>query len=165
MAEPRVSVKKCGDPKTKYGKYIIYQTQPDSDNTNYLNPKHLHLLLNDKVVSGGFYWRGALQTKADPPGKGLFKPHYHDFPEYIGMFGTNPEDPSDLGGEVEFWLDGEKHFINHSCVIYIPVGLVHCPYIYRKVDKPIFRFSCSSAPVLENRISNDPKYKDFLDPQ
>jgi hypothetical protein len=162
MVEPRVGVKECGDPKTKYGKYIIYQTQPNPHHPN-TDPTRLNMFLDDRAVRGGFYWTGAIMDHADPPGIGFHKPHYHDFAEYIGMFGTDPKNRFDLGGEVEFWLDGEKHIITKSCVIYIPVGLPHCPYIYRRVDRPIFRFSCSPAQVLYEHISHDPKFKDFLD--
>jgi hypothetical protein len=66
--------------------------------------------------------------------------HSHEFDEIVTLFGTNPEDPRDLCGEVEFWLEDEKYKITRSCMIYIPKGLRHCPMIFRKVERPIFHY-------------------------
>ena len=49
------------------------------------------------------------------------------FREAVTFFGSNPEDPTDLGGEIEFWLEEEKHTITRSCVIFVPPGIRHCP--------------------------------------
>ena len=67
--------------------------------------------------------------------------HTHDSDEIIGFFGNNPEDPYDLGGEIEFWLEDEKHIITRSCLLFVPAGMKHCPLILRRVDRPIFHFT------------------------
>ena len=69
------------------------------------------------------------------------KPHSHSFPEILGFYGSNPEDPYDLGGEVELYLDGEQHILTKSCIVFIPPNLPHCPLIINRVDRPIFHFS------------------------
>ena len=46
-----------------------------------------------------------------------------------------------LGGEVEFWIEDEKHMITRSCLIFIPGGMKHCPLLLTRVDRPIFHFS------------------------
>ena len=73
------------------------------------------------------------------------KPHVHEFDEIITLFGTNPEDPNDLCGEVEFWLDDEKYTLTKSCIVYVPKGLKHCPMIFRNVERPIFHFIVGDA--------------------
>ena len=82
--------------------------------------------------------RGLFEIK-EP--KSVAEPHRHNYDEVLCMFGTNPEDPYDLGGEVEFWLEDEKNILTRSCIIFIPKGLQHCPLIYRRVDRPIFNFT------------------------
>jgi mannose-6-phosphate isomerase-like protein (cupin superfamily) len=68
--------------------------------------------------------------------------HVHDFDEFIGFLGTRgPQDPHGLGGEIEFWLGGEKYQITKSCLIYIPKGLKHCPIRFTRIDTPILFFS------------------------
>ena len=69
------------------------------------------------------------------------KSHSHQFEEAVTLFGTNPENPKDLCGEVEFWFDDEKYTITKSCIIYIPKGVKHCPLIFHRVDKPIFHYT------------------------
>ncbi len=67
--------------------------------------------------------------------------HRHEADEIIGFFGANPENPYDLGAEVEFWLEDEMHLITTSAMIFVPKGMKHCPLILRRVDRPIFHFS------------------------
>lgn len=71
--------------------------------------------------------------------------HSHDFDEIITLFGTDPEDPQDLCGEVEFWLGDEKYTLTKSCIIYVPKGLKHCPTIFRNVKRPIFHYIVGDA--------------------
>jgi hypothetical protein len=73
------------------------------------------------------------------------KSHSHKFDEVITLFGTNPDNPQDLCGEVEFWIDDEKYMITKSCIIYMPKGLKHCPLIFKKVERPIFHYIIGGA--------------------
>lgn len=73
------------------------------------------------------------------------KSHSHDFDELVTLFGSNPDDPRDLCGEVEFWLDDEKYLLTKSCLIYVPKGTKHCPLIFKRVDRPIFHYIVGHA--------------------
>ena len=54
---------------------------------------------------------------------------------------ATPENPDDLNGEVEIWLEDEKHVIDRSTMIFVPAGMAHCPLVLNRVDKPIFHFT------------------------
>jgi len=69
------------------------------------------------------------------------RPHVHDTDEIIGFFGSDPENPYDLGGEVEIYLEDEKHVIDRTAMIFVPAGMVHCPLVITRVDRPIFHFT------------------------
>ena len=69
------------------------------------------------------------------------KSHSHQFEEVVTLFGSDPENPRDLCGEVEFWMGDEKYVITQSCIIYVPKGIMHCPLIFRRVDRPIFHIA------------------------
>ena len=73
------------------------------------------------------------------------KSHSHPFEEVVTLFGTDPENPKDLCGEVEFWMGDEKYMITQSCIIYVPKGIMHCPLIFHKVDRPIFHYIVGHA--------------------
>lgn len=69
------------------------------------------------------------------------KPHVHEVNELLCFYGSNPEDPYDLGGEVEIWIEGEPHILTKSSLIWLPAGVSHLPLYVNKVERPIFHFS------------------------
>jgi len=56
-------------------------------------------------------------TSWDQVGHG---PHMHKTPEVVVHLGTNPDDPMELGGEVEMYMgpEMEKHIITRSTLVY-----------------------------------------------
>ena len=66
-------------------------------------------------------------------------PHSHDFTELLCFIGGNPEDITDLGAEIEMTIgeEREKHTINATAVVSLPPGLLHCPIVFKRVDKPL----------------------------
>ncbi len=70
------------------------------------------------------------------------------------MIGSDPENPRDLGGEVEFWLEDEKYMLTKSCLIFVPKGLRHCPLRVVKADRPILflAFSVTGKYVKEGVV-------------
>lgn len=71
--------------------------------------------------------------------------HVHDFEEVITFFGSNPDDHTDLCGEIEIWLDGEPYTLTKSCIIFVPQGVEHCPLIIKRADRPIFHFATGTG--------------------
>lgn len=65
-------------------------------------------------------------------------PHIHVEDELLFHIGTNPDDPTDLGAEIEFFIgeEMERHVINKSCVVFIPGGLLHSPWTITRCDRP-----------------------------
>ena len=128
---------------SKYSKHIVTdRVVPDEFN----NPKLLEeldkrnrliLWLDDKIVPGAFQmnccWYLAPMEMTDV--------HHHEIPEIIGFFGNDPQNPNDLGGEIEFWLEEEMFTITKSAMIFVPPGMTHCPLIVKRVDRPIFHYS------------------------
>jgi hypothetical protein len=64
-------------------------------------------------------------------------------PNDFNMFcflGTNPDDPTDLGAEVEFWMgegdETEKIVINTPSSIYVPPGVARFPIRWKNVKRP-----------------------------
>lgn len=124
----------------KYDKYFITKLMkpglemPTKDATRFL-------WLDDEIIKGAFYmecvWFWPKETW--PPGG--VEAHTHDFDEIIAFFGTNPKDPYDLGGEVELWIEDEKHIMTKSFLTFVPAGMKHCPLKIHRVDRPIFHIT------------------------
>jgi len=138
--------------ETKYGKYIVTKPKPFTPPPGVkLDPEMMKragqmmtrvAYLDDEIVKGAFYVDCVWYRKGSERGHGA---HTHDWDEVLAFFGTNPEDPHDLCGEVELWLENEKHIITKSCLVFIPKGVKHCPMILKRVDRPIFHFSAGPA--------------------
>jgi hypothetical protein len=104
------------------------------------------LFLDDSIVKNAFYseccWFLPSLMENDSPTR-LVKPHKHDYDEVFGLVGSDVNDPNNLCGELEIFLDGEKYLINRSVLIFIPAGLEHGPIRWVRIDKPIFHFGCA----------------------
>ena len=105
--------------------------------------------LDSDVRKGAFYmetawyWPGKWpESKGD---EGVVGEHVHDYDEAIAYIGTNPDDPYDLGGEVELWIDGKPNILDRSFIAFVPAGIKHCPLKIRRVDRPIFHFTAGMA--------------------
>jgi len=131
----------------KYQKYILTDLKLPAETqeraAEYNKRATRILWLEDWVIKGApsiitsWYWK-ATEIEGTPS-------HKHDFDEVLGFFGNDPQNPHDLGGEVEFWLEDEKYIIKNSCLIFIPKGLRHCPLRVVKVDRPIFFLAVSTT--------------------
>ena len=125
----------------KYSKYITTDLDtsrfsPDQ-NAEYAKWATRVLMLDDNVTEGAMKFSCSWYFGA--PDKPL-EAHTHDYNELLGFFGCDPENPHDLGGEIEFWLEDEQYFIDKSCLIFIPKGMKHCPLSTRRIDRPFFHF-------------------------
>ena len=113
------------------------------------------LWMDGEVVPGAFQmntsWYSAVPAK-DP----VFVEHVHDdADELIGFFSSDPENPYDLGGEIEISIGGEAHLLTKSSLIFVPAGLKHNPLRILRVDRPIFHFSV----INRARYSAEGMYK------
>ncbi len=105
--------------------------------------------LDSDVIKGAFY----METAWFLPGKwpeskgevGTVKAHSHDYDEVVAYVGTNPDDPYELGGEIELWIDGKQNIIDKSFIAFIPAGIEHCPLTIRRIDRPIFHFTSGTG--------------------
>ena len=148
---------------TKYGKYILYKTKKNDLHLEGTFPGIGVMNIDETVIKGGFYFACTWFTGAIPE-KEAFKPHCHDFDEYIGMLSGSTEDPFNLNAEVEFWFDDEKHIITRSCIIFAPEGIWHGPIIIRRLDKPILCLSTAPTHKFGLHVNHDPKWSHLLDP-
>lgn len=67
--------------------------------------------------------------------------HAHDFDEFIGFFGSDPEHPDELGAELTFEIGDEVIPVTKSCLVYVPRGIEHSPILVPKMERPIIHFS------------------------
>lgn len=128
--------------ESRHSKYIVTELKtPDFPAEYIARYKEFAtriLWMDSNVVEGAFQMNCSWYRR---PSRYAPEPHTHDCDEILGFFGSDPEDPYTLHGEVEFWIEDEKFLLDQTCMIFIPAGLRHCPLIIQRVDKPIFHFS------------------------
>jgi len=62
--------------------------------------------------------------------------HRHETDEIILYFGGDPDNPEELGGEIEFFVGGQSLIFSTSSALYIPRGIRHGPVVWKKFKKP-----------------------------
>jgi hypothetical protein len=134
--------------ETKYGKCIITEIKPkiEAPWTPKFKPDELTpmLYLDSSVVEGAFYVESAWTLPAFAK-ESHGKSHKHDYDEVLAFFGSNPENPHDLYAEAEVHLGDEVHTVTKSCLIFVPKGVPHGPIVFKRIDRPIFHFSCGTS--------------------
>lgn len=97
--------------------------------------------IDGQVCPGAFQMNTAWYHSV-PERDPIFTAHVHeDADELIGFFSSDPDNPYDLGAEIEYTIDGEAHLLTKSTIIFVPAGLVHNPLRILRVDRPVFHFS------------------------
>jgi hypothetical protein len=142
--------------KLKYEKYFLRGPKP-KEQQKWNVERDVVAFVDGDVIEGSFHFAFVHQFPSNlPPVHG---PHTHPTAEVIGIFGTNPDEPLDLGAEIDIYMgeEMEKHSFNQSTLIYIPPGFAHCPIIYKRVDRP--HIFCYSMPLT--KVHETPR-KDLL---
>lgn len=140
---------------SKYSKYVVTELKEPPEQKKIArdyNKYAARILWMDKdVVPGAFHMNTAWYLKAAQTLED--RPHAHDEDEIIGFFGSDANNPYDLHGEIEIWLEDEKQVITKSAMLFIPAGMKHCPLVLKRVDRPIFHFTV----VTSGRYIKDEK--------
>jgi hypothetical protein len=75
-------------------------------------------------------------------------PHVHKYPEVVAMLGTDPDDPMDLGADIDGYLgpDMEKSPVTRSTLTFMPANFVHGPSTVKKVTRPFIFIEMNQSP-------------------
>ncbi|MCE5253986.1 MAG: hypothetical protein LLG45_07265 [Actinomycetia bacterium] len=93
------------------------------------------LMSNDLVPGSNMYVETGWVLAMPDPNPHIFE-HVHDYDEIVIHLGTDPDDPEDLGGEIEFVLDGRPFTIDKSSSVFVPKGVKHGPLTWRRFTRP-----------------------------
>jgi hypothetical protein len=140
--------------ENKYEKYIIRDTLGFNFYPPY-TPRFLYDTRND-FPDMGF---GIRYTYITQPIE-MEKPHSHDFDQFFCFMGT-PEDQRIFDGEIEVYLGEEqtRNIINSASVVFVPKGMIHTPFRWVKVNKPMMFINI----VLSNDYTRTEEGYDFPD--
>lgn len=71
--------------------------------------------------------------------QGLVK---HNSDKVMFFIGGNPDDPENLNGKVEMWIENDKLTLTNTCAVFVPEGTAHGNVEVKDLTNPIFHYSC-----------------------
>jgi hypothetical protein len=95
--------------------------------------------MDSKTVAGSNFYFIHWVLPHDKPRMTIGHPsHIHSEAELLMHIGTNPDDPDDLGAEVELYMgpELERHVITQTTVVFIPPNFIHAPWNPLKTTRP-----------------------------
>jgi hypothetical protein len=131
----------------KYGKYFV-----EYDPSQYPREERPVIArMDNEVISGSqFYLVHWVPTTLPMPTFAYagHPPHIHKDMELLFHIGADPENPTELGGVVEFYMgpEMERHIITRSTVVVIPPNLIHAPWSPLKTYRPWIFIEVNQGP-------------------
>ena len=146
----------------KYGKYFALGPLPEWASIGHAGPTVAYA--DDRLIKGCNCYSISMVMPTPPKEWGKSEwgdikhgTHQHEYAEVILHIGTNPDDPTDLGAEVEFCMgpELEKHLITKSSVVYIPPNFVHGPWTVKRVERPFILGVIDQGPGHSEKPRSD----------
>jgi hypothetical protein len=135
--------------KLKYSKYFLHELPEEQRKKGFGRIRSMVAFTDNDIIAGSKYFSVMLMGEEATKGPG-HGPHIHQDPELLVALGTDPDNPKDLGAEMEICMgpEMESHIITESTMIWIPAKFVHCPFRILKVRRPFLFIQCQYAPKL-----------------
>ncbi len=118
---------------SEYSKYVVdkpaYEVTPKFEVKGRIPAM---TLMSGNLVPGVKMYVEAGWVLAMPDPNPHIGEHTDDYDEIILHLGTDPNDPEDLSGEIEIFIDGQPFLIKSTSAIYVPKGVKHGPLIWKK---------------------------------
>jgi ferredoxin len=137
------------DDGKKYSKYIFNHDMENGFRFPEHIPFNMITRIDDQLLPGSQFYLAhwvmphdtSFMTVGHPP-------HIHRDPELLFHIGSDPDNPQDLGAEVEIFLGAEleRHVITTSCCIYIPPNFIHAPWKPLKTRRPWIFIEVNQGP-------------------
>jgi hypothetical protein len=122
--------------KTDYSKYLvtnpIYEAGPP---TQGRQSPSMTLMSNTLVPGCNMYLEVGWIWDIPTPNPNIHE-HSHNFNEIVLHIGSDPNNPEDLGGEIEYVMEGQPLVFNKTSAVFVPAGVKHGPLTWRKFSRP-----------------------------
>ncbi len=127
--------------KLDYEKYLVrkplYQTLTGLN--NYQSPA-MTFISPGQIPEANYYLELGWIYGVPEPNPGSAE-QIHDYDEIIIHWGSDPEHPQSLGGEIEYFIGRQFISFNTTCGMFIPKGVPHGPGIWKKFTRPHVQMS------------------------
>jgi hypothetical protein len=129
-------------PKKDVRRYVVdkptYEVVPVEE---VLGRNPAMTLMSNTLVPGSHTYIETGWALAMPDPATHIYEHVHDYDEIVIHMGSDPNHQEDLGGEVDFYIDGEPVTINTTSAVFVPKGVKHGPITWKKFTRPHFQLT------------------------
>lgn len=112
----------------------IYEAGPKMEIKGRANPS-MTLMSNKLIPDVNVYIEVGWIWEMPEPNPHIFE-HTHEYNEILLHIGSDPQNPEDLGAEIEFWVDGKPLSFDKTSALFIPAGTKHGPVIWKRCTRP-----------------------------
>jgi len=127
---------------TKYGRYLIKKPRYEVDIKGVTGRQYPAMtLMSSDLVPECNAWLGCGWIWDMPDPNPHLLEHAHDYDEIVLHIGSDPNNPEDLGAEIEFVLGDEPLIINTTSALFVPKGVKHGPLTWKRVVRPHMEMS------------------------
>ena len=98
-------------------------------------------LVSNKLMPGSNFYIETGWVFGMPDPATHIHEHVHDYDEIVIHLGTDPKNQEELGGEIEFIVDGQPLTIDKTSAVYVPRGVKHGPLTWKKFTRPHLEFT------------------------
>jgi hypothetical protein len=124
--------------QSKYGKNLVrkpvYELRA-GELKGRQNPT-MTLMSNDLVPGSNVYLEVGWIWEKPEPNPHILEHSHSKYNEIVVHMGGDPNNPEDLGAEIEFTIGGEPLVFDTTSALFVPAGVTHGPVIWKKVRRP-----------------------------
>ena len=132
--------------------------------------KRITAIVDDGIIKDSFFFSAMFM--APQYSTTINNAHSHPHDEILFFHGLDPDNPTELGWEIDFFMGDEfiRHRITESTIVYLPAHFVHCPIISR-MKKPVFHVFTMFSPLsildpftgtIKQEGAFEKRYDDYL---
>ncbi|MCJ7655332.1 MAG: hypothetical protein MUO97_08575, partial [Dehalococcoidia bacterium] len=124
--------------ESKYGKNLVRKPayEVSAGKVKGRQNPTMTLMSNDLVPGSNTYLEVGWIWDMPEPNPHILKHSHAKYNEIVLHIGSDPNNPENLGAEIEFTVGAEQIEFDRTTEIFVPAGVTHVPVIRKKVRRP-----------------------------
>ena len=127
--------------ESKYEKYLVRKPirevgAPPAPRVTGRQGPSMTYMSNDLVPGCNLYIEFSWIYDIPQPNPHILEHSHDNYNEVVLHIGGDPNNPEDLGGEIEIGVGGETLVFDTTTALFVPKGMKHGPLVWKRVTRP-----------------------------